>query len=271
MNKLILFIGLFAYLAIVAVAQVTVEADDAVIISADRAAEASDVNTRLFTNDANTNNNVASGLLGLGLGVGGVLLVQAFQEAEENKKRCNPYYNHRHKRDDAVMGRLFGLGGGGNRNPKPCPPRYPSGGPAYPAPYPHHQHGGPYRPPPNNYQQPQPYPNQGYAPNYPAPSYPNSGYRQPAPARPQQVNYPTSAYNTPRQPAPAAPVYTPTPSYPSRPQQNAPYRPPSNQGYAPAFNGRSLAETEVKEVEKSSGTGSLLGGAKSDRVIFGDK
>ena len=264
MNKLILFIGLFnAYMAIGVVAQVTVEADDAVIISADSAAaEASDVNTRLFTNDANTNNNIASGLLGVGLGVGGVLLVQAFQEAEENKKRCNPYYNLRHKRDDAVMGRLFGLGGGSNRPPKPCPPRYPAG-PAYPHP---HQHGGPYRPPPNNYQQPQPYPsNQGYAPNYPAPSYPNSGYRQPAPARPQ-VNYPTPAYNTPRQPAPA-PAYTPTPSYP---QQNAPYRPPSNQGYAPAFNGRSLAETEVKEVEKSSGgTGSLLGG--SDRVVFGDK
>ena len=261
MNKLILFIGLFAYLAM---AQVTVETDDAVIISAD-SAEASDVNTRLFTNDANTNNNIASGLLGVGLGVGGVLLVQAFQEAEENKKRCNPYYQQRQKRqDDPVMGRLFGLGGG-NRPPKPCPPRYP-GGP-YPAP-PHHHHGGPYRPPPNNYQQPQPYPNQGYAPNYPAPSYPNSGYRQP-PARPQN-NYPTPAYNTPRQPAPAAPIYTPTPSYPSRPQQNAPYRPP-NQGYAPAFNGRSLAETEVKEVEKSSGTGSLLGGAKSDRVIFGDK
>ena len=35
----------------------------------------------------------------------GVLLTQAFLE-EQEKKRCNPYYN-RYKRDD-VMGRFFG-------------------------------------------------------------------------------------------------------------------------------------------------------------------
>ena len=53
---------------------------------------AGDVNTRLFTNDQNTNNAIASGLLGVGVGIGGVLLTQAFLESQE-KERCKNYYN----------------------------------------------------------------------------------------------------------------------------------------------------------------------------------
>ena len=77
MNKLILFIGII-YLASVVIsgkAQVTIEADKAVIVNADDAATSEDVNTRLFTNDANTNNAIASGLLGVGLGIGGTLTI----------------------------------------------------------------------------------------------------------------------------------------------------------------------------------------------------
>ena len=198
----------------------------------------------------------------------GVLLTQAFLE-EQEKKRCNPYYN-RYKRDD-VMGRFFG----GNKN-KPCPPGN------YPRP-PHH--GGPYRPPHGNYPapqrpvypqpHPQPYPQpHGYAPAYPNPGYqqpyPNPGYQQPYPVKH------TPAYTTPK-PTPVyqrPPHYTPTPQYPQRPNypNNNQYYPPRNQGYAPAFNGRSLPSEAAEEVKADTGaklsdTGSKLGGG---RVVFAD-
>ncbi len=50
---------------------------------------------RLFTNDANTNNAIGAGLIGVGLGVGGVLLTQAFLDSQE-KERCRNYYRQAH-------------------------------------------------------------------------------------------------------------------------------------------------------------------------------
>ena len=73
----------------ISIAKFADEPTDATVV------EAKDVNTRLFTNDANTNNAIASGLLGVGLGVGGVLLTQAFLDAQKEKERCR--YG-RHKR-----------------------------------------------------------------------------------------------------------------------------------------------------------------------------
>ena len=75
MNKLILFIG-FTYLLVAVTissgnAEEVIKADKVVVVNAADDSATENVNTRLFTNDANTNNNIASGLLGIGLGVGG--------------------------------------------------------------------------------------------------------------------------------------------------------------------------------------------------------
>ena len=252
------------------------EPKDATVVAA------KDVNTRLFTNDANTNNAIASGLLGVGIGVGGVLLTQAFLDAKKDKERCQQYYN-RYKRDDAIMGRLFGLGGG-NNYPKPCPPPrrphnpYPQ--PQQPYPHPQQSYPQPHRPPYHN-----PPPAYNYAPAYPQPAprpptYPthhNQGYRNPAPT-------PAPVYNTPKPNYHRPEPYRPTPSYqqPSRPinsgyqnpgYQNSGYQNPGypvNSGYAPSFQGRSVlpATEEVKEEDKTSAktqdTGSRLGAIRFD-------
>ena len=223
-----------------------------------------DVKGRLFTNDANTNNNIASGLLGIGLGVGGVLLTQHILEQQKQKERCycpppptGPYYR-RYKRDDGVMGRLFGIGES-NRYPKPCPPC-----PVYP----NHRPQGPYHPPPVH----PPYPvNQGYAPAYPQQNYP-----APQPHRPQYPQHHKPQY--PQQHRPQYPQYpreNPKPNY-SQPNHYtpapAPQYPnyPSNSGYAPSFQGRSLPTEDVVEDTKAKNedVGALLNGGA---VRFGDK
>merc|ERR1719362_2380963 len=223
MNSLVLFISGCALFSLV-LSSPQDEPNDATVVTA------ANTNTRLFTDDANTNNAIAGGLLGVGVGVGGVLLAQAFLDSQKEKERCQPY--HRYKRGD-FLGGLFGGGNGNNQYPKPCPPRgqYP---PHHQAPYrplqprpPYHQphpqppyHQPPYHPPqPQAPYHPPPrpqYPQQGY----PAPSYPAQNYQQPAVV--SQGYKSPSSYQTPR------------PNY----QQPAPQYPNNQQGYRPAFQGR---------------------------------
>merc|ERR1719362_1426937 len=71
MNSLVLFISGCALFTLV-LSSPQDEPNDATVVTA------ANTNTRLFTDDANTNNAIAGGLLGVGVGVGGVLLPQAF-------------------------------------------------------------------------------------------------------------------------------------------------------------------------------------------------
>jgi hypothetical protein len=270
---------------------------DAVVVRAATADNADGVNTRLFTNDANTNNNVASGLLGLGVGVGGVLLAQAFLDSQKEKEPCH----FRYRRDnDGVQGRFLGFGE--NNNKRPCPPHHP---PPYPS------HGGynrpdPHYPPPAGrpgYQHPQQYPharppyqsgsnyqphNSGYkqpSSGYRQPSneyrQPSSGYRQPSDEYRQPSDgyrQPSNGYRQPsngyrqssdgyRQPAHNKPQYTarpdsyvpaPTPQY----HDNNQYYPQSNRGYNPHISGRSLLpgnDDDKTASNDSPSTSELLG------------
>ena len=238
------------------------EPDDASVVDAK---DANPVQGRLFGNDANANNNIASGLLGVGIGIGGVLLTQHILEQQKQKERCycpppphGPYY-HRYKRDEGIMGRFLGLGGD-NKYPKPCPPC-----PQYP----------PYRPPPHHPAPVHPqYPvNQGYAPAYPqqnypapaAPQYPQNNYPAPAPQYPNRYPSRPSGYSNPKPNYAQPSAYTPTPVY----HQPAHHH---NSGYAPAFQGRSLPTEDVEETPapaaKNEDAGALLNGGA---VRFGDK
>ncbi len=230
--------------------------------------EANPVQGRLFTNDANTNNNIASGLLGVGLGIGGVLLTQHILEQNKQKERCYcpppPHgpYHYRYKRDDGIMGRFLGLGE--NKYPKACPPC-----PVYPP-----RHQAPYHPPPHHHPAPArpQYPvNQGYAPAYPQQNYPAPQYPQqqnyPAPQYPQQNRYPSrpTGYQNPKPNYAQPAAYTPTPVY----HQPAVHH--HNTGYAPSFQGRSLPTADVVEetpAAKNEDAGSLLNGGA---VRFGEK
>ena len=146
---------------------------------------------KLFTGDAQINNDIVSGVIGFGVGVGGVLIAQSLIDAQ----------NHcRHRRDAPQPRFIGGLGGGlggglfGGGGQKPCyPPVY---APAYPPPYP-----PPYYPPPPQYPPPQQYPPQQYAaPQYQAPQYQPPQYQAPQyqpPNRSNSYNAPSSGYNSP--------------------------------------------------------------------------
>ena len=150
-----------------------------------------DIKGKTFTGDANTDNSIASGVLGFGIGVGGVLLAQTLIESQ------NPC--HRRRRDAPQPRFIGGLGGGagggglfgglGGGHHKNCyPPPYPP--PAYPPPA--------YPPPAYPPQYPPAYPPPSYgAPSYappPPPSYGAPSYAPPSYAPPQ---YPSSGYGAP--------------------------------------------------------------------------
>ena len=166
--------------------------------------------TRLFTGNDQTDNVLAAGVVGLGVGIGGVLLTQAFLDSQ--KPRC--------KRDTDVMGRILGLGGGDYRD---CEPKYRPGRP--------HHHPGGYREP--AYRPQRPYrPHHGYRePEYHRPS----SYRPSSYQKPHREEYrPVSSYKEPHREE-----YRPVSSYkePHRDDYRRPvsssYREPHRDEYRP--------------------------------------
>jgi hypothetical protein len=180
---------------------------DAVVVKA-----GDDTQTRIFTGNTQNDNVLAAGVVGLGIGVGGVLLTQAFLDSQ--KPKC--------KRD---LAKMFGLGGGQNYD---C-------GPSYRPPRPHGGYREPHRPyrPSSGYQEPhRPHrPSSGYrepyrpSHGYEEPHRPSSGYREPH--RPssgyREPHRPSSGYREPHRPSSG--YREPASSY------REPYRKPHREEY----------------------------------------
>lgn len=188
---------------------------------------------KIFTGDANTDNSIASGVLGFGIGVGGVLLAQSLIEAQ------NPC--HRRRRDTPQPRFIGGLGGGaggglfGGGHHKNCypPPYHP---PAYPPPA---------------------YPPPAYPPQYP-PAYPPSSYGAPSYAPPPPSSYGAPSYTPPSY---APPSYAPpsyAPQYPSSGygapvRSSSKYEPPVSRSVGIESSYQDNSELKTRSIAGSSG------------------
>lgn len=259
---------------------------DAVVVGSESDLKSTDANTKIITGNEQTDNVIAAGVVGLGVGVGGVLLAQHLL----NKPDC------RYRRFD--MGGLFGGNTDCNRRPtypsRPRPPYHGGGGyrePNYDRPY------RPYRPP-SSYEEP----HRPYRP-YREPYRPARPYKEPyRPQRPYDDSYHRPQYqeayrpnrpsqNSYREPhRPERPYREPhTPYRNPKPNNEKPavYRPSSSQHgsntYFPPGRGRTAAaeggtvnlgndeaegsgSSDDKTID-SKETGKLLGG----HVRFADK
>ena len=190
---------------------------------------------RFFTGDAQTDNNLVSGAIGFGLGVGGALLAESFLNSQ------NPC-RHRRDTDTGATPRFLGALGG---HQTPC----------YPQPYPYPA-GGYGAPPPAPYNPPAQYPPQYHRDSYspPSSSYgaPSSSYGAPS----SNYGAPTSSYGAPSSSygAPSSSYGAPSSSYgaPSSGYKAPSYVPTYKDEYsAPGQHGFRAGRTGEAEATKT--------------------